>query len=178
MCRSRRELSNAHLLAKIGLDTAENEPSKVCRYQHSRPRSGAPRCDGRPGLGPRPSEVLRGRAQPDALERPAGRQQPLLPFYFRSFLHLLLLIFRQTRFCSRPGSPGNPFEADGVRAGVEAYQPRGISDGTVPKKSGRWLGRAQRLAKKGASGRMQRLTELVPIPSDPYTVRESSVKAP
>jgi len=30
---------------------------------------------------------------------------------------------------------GNPFEADGVRAGVEAYQPRGISDGTVPKKS-------------------------------------------
>ena len=31
MCRSRRELSNAYLLAKFGLDTAENEPSKVCR---------------------------------------------------------------------------------------------------------------------------------------------------
>ena len=30
MCRSRRELSNAHLLAKIGVDTAENEPCKVC----------------------------------------------------------------------------------------------------------------------------------------------------
>jgi len=30
---------------------------------------------------------------------------------------------------------GNPFESDGVRAGVEAYQPRGITDGTVPKKS-------------------------------------------
>ena len=29
-CRSRRELSNAYLLAKFGLDTAENEPSKVC----------------------------------------------------------------------------------------------------------------------------------------------------
>ena len=30
LCRSRRELSNAYLLAKIGVDTAENEPSKVC----------------------------------------------------------------------------------------------------------------------------------------------------
>ena len=31
MCRSRRELSNAYFLAKFGFDTAENEPSKVCR---------------------------------------------------------------------------------------------------------------------------------------------------
>ena len=30
MCRSRRELSNAYLLAKFGFDTAENEPCKVC----------------------------------------------------------------------------------------------------------------------------------------------------
>ena len=30
MCRSRRELSNAYLLAKVGFDTAENEPRKVC----------------------------------------------------------------------------------------------------------------------------------------------------
>ena len=29
MCRSRRELSNAYLLAKFGFDTAENEPSEV-----------------------------------------------------------------------------------------------------------------------------------------------------
>ena len=29
-CRSRRELSNAYLLAKCGFDTAENEPCKVC----------------------------------------------------------------------------------------------------------------------------------------------------
>ena len=29
MCRSRRELSNAYLLAKIGVDTAENEPIEV-----------------------------------------------------------------------------------------------------------------------------------------------------
>ena len=28
-CRSRRELSNAYLLAKFGFDTAQNEPSKV-----------------------------------------------------------------------------------------------------------------------------------------------------
>ena len=29
LCRSRRELSNAYLLAKIGVDTAENEPLEV-----------------------------------------------------------------------------------------------------------------------------------------------------
>ena len=31
LCRSQRELSNAYLLAKFGFDTAENEPSVVCR---------------------------------------------------------------------------------------------------------------------------------------------------
>ena len=30
LCRSRRELSNAYLLAKLGFETAENEPSKLC----------------------------------------------------------------------------------------------------------------------------------------------------
>ena len=30
LCRSRRELSNAYLLAKFGIDTAENEPFQVC----------------------------------------------------------------------------------------------------------------------------------------------------
>ena len=30
-CRSRHELSNEYLLAKIGVDTAENEPLKVWR---------------------------------------------------------------------------------------------------------------------------------------------------
>ena len=29
LCESRRELSNEYLLAKIGVDTAENEPLKV-----------------------------------------------------------------------------------------------------------------------------------------------------
>ena len=33
LCRSRRELSNAYILAKFGFDTAENEPCKVCRIQ-------------------------------------------------------------------------------------------------------------------------------------------------
>ena len=28
-CRSRQELSNAYLVAKIGVDTAESEPSKL-----------------------------------------------------------------------------------------------------------------------------------------------------
>ena len=30
-CRSRQELSNEYLLAKLGVDTAENEPLKVCQ---------------------------------------------------------------------------------------------------------------------------------------------------
>ena len=30
LCRSRRELSNAYLLAKFRFDTAENEPCQVC----------------------------------------------------------------------------------------------------------------------------------------------------
>ena len=39
MCRSRRELSNAYLLAKFRLDTAENEPCKVCRIPRYRARA-------------------------------------------------------------------------------------------------------------------------------------------
>ena len=31
LCRSRRELSNAYFLAKIGFETTENEPCKVCQ---------------------------------------------------------------------------------------------------------------------------------------------------
>ena len=31
MCRSRRELSNAHLVANFGFLAAKNEPCKVCR---------------------------------------------------------------------------------------------------------------------------------------------------
>ena len=41
LCRSRRELSNAYLLAKFGFDTAENEPFQVCPLSAYR----SPRCD-------------------------------------------------------------------------------------------------------------------------------------
>ena len=42
LCRSRREVSNAYLVAIIGFDTEENEPCKVC------PLSAyiSPRCHG------------------------------------------------------------------------------------------------------------------------------------
>ena len=41
-CRSREMLKNTatHFVAKIGVDTAENEPSKVCRYIHTPPTPG------------------------------------------------------------------------------------------------------------------------------------------
>ena len=37
--RSRRELSNAYLLAKFGVDTAENEACEVCPIEPSRAES-------------------------------------------------------------------------------------------------------------------------------------------
>ena len=44
MCRSRQELSNEYLLAKFGVDTAENEPlevwGKIQFIFHLLPRSG------------------------------------------------------------------------------------------------------------------------------------------
>ena len=39
-CRSRKMLKDEYLGAKIGLDTEENEPSKVCRYQPTTPPTG------------------------------------------------------------------------------------------------------------------------------------------
>ena len=48
LCRSRRELSNAYLLANFGFDTAENEPSKDCQ---ERAHFLLP-CAGRQGLWP------------------------------------------------------------------------------------------------------------------------------
>ena len=35
LCRSRRELSNEYLLAKVGFDTAENEPCEVRKFELS-----------------------------------------------------------------------------------------------------------------------------------------------
>ena len=59
MCRSRRELSNEYLLAKIGVDTAENEPCKVCPLSAYRsPRYGLGDGHTSPGLpGSHPEEA-------------------------------------------------------------------------------------------------------------------------
>ena len=50
LCRSRRELSNEYLLAKIGVDTAENEPLEVWRenIQYYQIVSFRPSVDDRP----------------------------------------------------------------------------------------------------------------------------------
>ena len=68
-CRSRKMLQNEYLVAKIGVDTAENEPAKVCRRAHrlcsfalassSAALSGL--CVNRPGMGRRLHQV---RAHP------------------------------------------------------------------------------------------------------------------
>ena len=64
LCRSRRELSNANLLAKIGFDTAENEPSKV--WPIATPRR---RCTGHDRRSPRPAS-MRGRGSGLRTRRP------------------------------------------------------------------------------------------------------------
>ena len=62
LCRSRRELSNAHLLAKFGLDTAENEPCQVCPIPRNAAASSRPGLeDERQGL---LQLILRGREAP------------------------------------------------------------------------------------------------------------------
>ena len=61
LCRSRRELSDAYLLAKFGFDTAETEPCEVCvpwglRYLiglSELPPSGTPKLASNPLLGDR-----------------------------------------------------------------------------------------------------------------------------
>ena len=73
LCRSRRELSNAYLLAKFGFETAENEPSKVCRW--SRTRSDAAKKRGRaPGRSPGRSSL--GPDEPEA-EVEAGQREAM-----------------------------------------------------------------------------------------------------
>ena len=66
LCRSRRELSNEYLLAKIGVDTAENEPlevwGKIIQYYSFVSLGGT--------LAGEPRRVLRG-AEPGAAARSA-----------------------------------------------------------------------------------------------------------
>ena len=66
----------------------------------------------------------------------------------------------------------------GSRMVSPEFSAYGIDNLGLVAASGRLRPSGAACAKKGASGRMQRLTELVPIPTDPYMVRESSVKAP
>ena len=57
LCRFRRELSNAYLLAKFRFDTAEIEPSKVCPIEPAiriGPRARRPARDARAQRGARP----------------------------------------------------------------------------------------------------------------------------
>ena len=63
LCSSRRELSNAYLLAKFGFDTAENEPSKVCPDLHN--------ALARVLAVDRPAGVLGLRTQARLLEKPS-----------------------------------------------------------------------------------------------------------
>ena len=65
MCRSRRELSNAYLLAKFGFDTAENEPCKICP----------------PGRGRRA-----GRGEAGAGLAPAEQREAGVPMFFPTFI--------------------------------------------------------------------------------------------
>ena len=74
-CRSRRELSNAYFLAKIGLDTAENEPSLVCPIPSD--RDALYQLLSRLSLGSQgtpPTARRRARAGPSAPARRAGRR--------------------------------------------------------------------------------------------------------
>ena len=81
LCRSRRELSNAYLLTKIGVDTAENEPLEVWgenSIQYSLHALVGPRAaaDGsqREPRAPR-------RLVPWRVRAPLRRILPILPFF-------------------------------------------------------------------------------------------------
>ena len=71
LCRSRRELSNAYSLAKFCIDTAENEPYKVCQLRQTCGSFGAgvPRC-GEPGYPGVFGVLERARAQRQTLQGP------------------------------------------------------------------------------------------------------------
>ena len=77
LCRSRRELSNAYLLAKFGFDTAENEPSKVCRipWQLSTV-AGLRRCDPVVLLEPAPYSMPAGGPPVHDIPRKKGAHRP------------------------------------------------------------------------------------------------------
>ena len=106
LCRSRREFSNEYLLAKVGIDTAENEPCKVCPISAYRsPRCCCPACRSSPKSSIcechdeftqthflRALEILRANARRSsdlALESPSSL--PLLPPFTWQLFSLLVL---------------------------------------------------------------------------------------
>ena len=100
MCKSRRELSNAYLLAKFGVDTAENEPCQVCPIPRNAaaffevPRGGPPAARGG-------EEQGRARVLLHGPEDRGGGLRPALPGQHLIFLggtcwphvgHMLLVL--------------------------------------------------------------------------------------
>ena len=81
LCRSRRKLSNAYLLAKFGFDTAENEPSKVCR---SPPRVRPRTSPARPLAPSGPESALGGQTFRGGVRLPELREMHL-PHNSRNF---------------------------------------------------------------------------------------------
>ena len=68
LCRSRRELANAYLLAEFGFETAENEPSKVCPLSAYRsPRSSRSRRRSRTRPSPSSRRRRRCSGRPSAM---------------------------------------------------------------------------------------------------------------
>jgi len=102
-CRSRRELSNAYLLAKCGFDTAENQPCKVCPLS----AYGSPRCSetsssSRRRWGRRWRKC--GPSRRSAWTRSASRTRPSLSWKirYRTFIWFFSQMIKFYRACSLP----------------------------------------------------------------------------
>ena len=140
LCRSRRELSNAYLLANFGFDTAENEPCKDCATASSTP----PRCykEYRSAYGcsfqwsvhlrerPAGREGLRGRRRhlPDwpAATVHCVNLSNLDMMFFRYILKLRDMILKLSRCVIQWGPVGNRrgSVSRAARSGPGAWRPR------------------------------------------------------
>ena len=100
-CKSRQELSNQYLLAKIGVDTAENEPLKVWRkiqfMIHSPPYQGL----GEPG--DLVEAIRRGRRRLHPRERRDHRLGARLGGERKADGPDLLVFFRRGRLLAQRG---------------------------------------------------------------------------
>ena len=117
MCRSRRELSNKYLLAKIGVDTAENEPLEVGGQNNSifirllsstgrvpagvlaalgpQPPRGASRGSGQSASAGKTEQAERGRCADERAAEPSSlRCAQLEPFF-----DWLSIFYKNKLFC-------------------------------------------------------------------------------